>query len=64
MNVVVNGTTRDLPTGSTVLDLLTDLPEQGVAVARNGAVVPRSRHRTETLIDGDVLEIVRAVQGG
>jgi sulfur carrier protein len=36
----------------------------GIAVARNGQVVPRPRWPTERVADGDELEVVGAVQGG
>jgi sulfur carrier protein len=36
----------------------------GVAVARNGSVVPRARWNAECVMDGDELEIVFATQGG
>jgi sulfur carrier protein len=37
---------------------------RGVAVALNGAVVPRARWETTALTAGDTVEIVRAMQGG
>ena len=37
---------------------------KGVAVALNGAVVPRAQWATTALRAGDVVEIVRAMQGG
>ncbi|PWC57543.1 thiamine biosynthesis protein ThiS [Azospirillum sp. TSH7] len=37
---------------------------QGVAVALNGAVVPRRRWPETRLQPGDSLEIVRPIQGG
>ncbi len=37
---------------------------RGIAVAVNDCVVPRARHASYTLGDGDVVEIVTAVQGG
>lgn len=37
---------------------------QGVAVALNGAVVPRRRWPETLLQPGDSLEIVRPIQGG
>ena len=37
---------------------------RGVAVARNGRVVPQSEWAAEPLQRGDVVEIVGAVQGG
>lgn len=36
----------------------------GVAVAQNGAVIPRSQWAATVLDSGDELEIVTAVQGG
>lgn len=62
MELVINGEPRALPPGSTVADLLSD--PTGHAVALNGAVVPRARHASTPLHDGDVVEIVTAVQGG
>ena len=64
--VVVNGTPTTLTDGATVADVVarccTNL--QGVAVARNGEVVPRSRWAAEQLADGDRIEIVAAAAGG
>ena len=37
---------------------------RGLAVARNGRIVPRGGWPAEQLRPGDVLEIVGAVQGG
>lgn len=36
----------------------------GMAVAVNGAVVPRSRWPATELADGDQVEVLTAVQGG
>ena len=38
--------------------------QRGVAVALNGAVVPRAAWQTTALHAGDVIEIVRALSGG
>ena len=38
--------------------------QTAIAVAHNGAVIPRARLDGVTLRDGDTLEIVRAVGGG
>jgi sulfur carrier protein len=46
-----------------LLDRLGARPE-GVAVAVNGEVVPRSAWPDRLLVDGDVVEVVTAVQGG
>ena len=66
MTVIVNGTSRELPDGATVtvlLELLT-IPSNGTAVAVDGEVVPRTRHAETALVDGAVVEILTAVQGG
>ncbi len=41
-----------------------DTGQRGIAVALNGAVVPRSAWRNTPLKPGDSIEIVRARQGG
>jgi sulfur carrier protein len=63
----VNG--RDEPlSAATIATLLEskDISPQmrGVAVARNGAVVPRAEWPTTALCPGDMIEIVLARQGG
>ena len=65
-SILVNGEPRPLPSPHTVSGLLAQLGLTGrrVAVERNGEIVPRSRHETETLTPGDRLEIVVAVGGG
>lgn len=63
MTITVNGEPRAVEAGASVADLLPPSP-QGMAVARNGEVVPRAAHAATLLADGDVVEIVTAVQGG
>jgi sulfur carrier protein len=41
-----------------------DTAQRGIAVAVNGAVVPRAAWRSTELRPGDSVEIVRARQGG
>jgi sulfur carrier protein len=41
-----------------------DTGQRGIAVALNGAVVPRAAWRDTALRPGDSVEIVRARQGG
>jgi sulfur carrier protein len=62
VTIVFNGRPTDLAPEATVADLL--LEHRGVAVALNGEVVPRDRHAATPLTDGDVVEVVTAVQGG
>ena len=66
MIVTVNGTSRKLPSNTSIDALLKDLgvPSEGTAVALNGAVVPRKEHGNTTLCDDDVVEVIRAVAGG
>jgi len=66
VNVVVNGTDRELPPGATIRDLLDrlGLPEDGIAVAIDREVVPRSQHKARVLAEGQSVEVIRAVGGG
>ena len=41
-----------------------DAQARGIAVARNGAVVPRARWAETALADGDEIEIIKAISGG
>lgn len=63
----VNGEDRPLP-GARLIDLLhalgVDPARRGVAVAVNGAVVPRARWTAATLTGGEDIEIVRPLAGG
>ena len=45
-------------------DKAVDTTQRGIAVALNGAVVPRAAWRETALKPGDSIEIVRARQGG
>jgi sulfur carrier protein len=62
----VNGLTADLVAGATIADVVaTWCPTaRGIAVARNGEVVPRSLWAEEAVCDGDAIEIVTAAAGG
>ena len=63
----VNGERRQVPAAdvrSLVAALGLDTAGRGLAVARNGEVVPRGAWGTTTLAPGDRIEIVGAVQGG
>jgi sulfur carrier protein len=64
----VNGENEPLGEQRTLDALLAektaDISQRGVAVALNGAVVPRAAWRETLLRAGDSVEIVRARQGG
>jgi sulfur carrier protein len=63
----INGESE--PLGADTLEALlsekvVDSGQRGIAVALNGAVVPRAAWRETLLKPGDSIEIVRAKQGG
>ena len=66
-NISVNGETEPFA-AATLAQLLdekaVDTGQRGIAVALNGAVVPRAAWRGTALKPGDSVEIVRARQGG
>jgi thiamine biosynthesis protein ThiS len=65
MVLTVNGARREVPDGTTVLDLLRALEVRGrVAVERNGTVLRQADHAALHLVEGDVLEVVTFVGGG
>ena len=66
MNILVNGAPREVPEGTTVAALLTELEmtARHVAVEVNLELVPRARHAEHALREGDRLEIVTLVGGG
>lgn len=66
MDIQLNGETRDCAPDTTIATLLQTegLAERRVAVEINGEIVPRSRHASAALRDGDRVEIVHALGGG
>jgi sulfur carrier protein len=66
MKLVVNGDDTEIDDGASVLDLLTHLGlgPKYVIVERNGEPVERRDVTTTTLVDGDRIELVKAVAGG
>ena len=66
--ITINGNPRDLPDGTAVAEVVTELvggPDpRGVAVAVNGEVVPRTAWATTTVAAGDRVEVLTASQGG
>lgn len=65
MQVTVNGANRPTAAGTTMRTLLIEMgvPERGVAVAVDGALLPRSRW-DEQVVAGTSVDVVTAVQGG
>ena len=66
MVVQVNGVDRQLDEGTTLAELLAELvlDRDGIAVAVERRVVPRSQHPQTVLAEGQQVEIIRAVGGG
>ncbi len=66
VTATINGEARTVPDGTTLGDLLRELAlsSEGIAVARNGAVVRRAALDSEAIAEGDNVEIIRAVAGG
>ena len=66
MKIFANGRARELPSGTTLESFIQSLalPSPRVAVEHNGSIVPRDRHSTVVLAEGDRLEVVTLVGGG
>ncbi len=65
--IQVNGASEPLAAATLaalLADKAVDTAQRGIAVALNGAVVPRSAWPATPLRPGDSVEIVRARQGG
>ena len=65
MSLVINGEQVDAA-GKTLSDYLEEAgyDTRGIAVERNGEVIPRSRYDSTILNDGDQVELVHCVAGG
>lgn len=64
VEVRLNGVTRSFMGETCIADLVEAGWGRGVAVARNGEVVPRGEWAATCLEPGDEIEIVRPIQGG
>ena len=65
--ISVNGESEPLSVGTLealLAEKAVDAAQRGIAVALNGAVVPRAAWSATALHPGDSVEIVRARQGG
>jgi sulfur carrier protein len=66
---MVNGEATEVADGLSIEQLVSTRPNydskrRGIAIARNGEVVPRSRWTSQQLVEGDVVELLTATQGG
>ena len=66
VNIIVNGESREIPSGTSVAGLLEllELAGRPVAVEVNFELVPHSQHTNHELAEGDQVEIVTLVGGG
>ncbi|MGW3470028.1 sulfur carrier protein ThiS [Saccharopolyspora sp. NPDC000995] len=66
MHVVINGETRQVAADAVLATVLQEfgVPDRGVAVALDGAVVPRAMWPGTTLSPDATIEVLTAVQGG
>ena len=66
MKVTINGTARELAAAASVGDAvrLVTASASGVAAAVNGEVVRRGCWDTTPVSEGDLVEVLTAVQGG
>lgn len=66
MNVTINGVPKTYPAPLSVQDALKQegYADLKVAVARNGAFLPRGAYANTNIEDGDEIEIVAPMQGG
>ena len=62
----INGRAVELPGPTRLLDYVRELgvDARGIAVEVNGAILQREDYAGCTLVEGDVVEIVRMVGGG
>lgn len=66
MQITLNGQTCEFAEPQTVATLLlwAGLADSRIAVEVNREIVPRSRHESHAIADGDQVEIIRAIGGG
>lgn len=66
MNVIVNGSPREVPDNLSAGDLIAalGLGNRRLALEVNAEIVPRSHLATHRLNPGDRVEIVQAIGGG
>ncbi len=66
MNIILNGTSRDVADHLSARELLLslDLADKRLALEVNQAIIPRSTFASHTINPGDQVEIVHAIGGG
>ena len=66
ITLTINGKQKDLEGPQSLMDYLEALgiAQRAIAIAYNGDIIRKNEIQEVTLVDGDKLEIVRAVGGG
>ncbi|HZW10213.1 MAG TPA: sulfur carrier protein ThiS [Phycisphaerales bacterium] len=66
MRITVNSEPRDLPEGTTLAQLISELglDKSACAAEVNKTLVPKRQHAGQPLRDGDTVELVTLVGGG
>jgi sulfur carrier protein len=66
MAIQINGREALVAPGATIASVVAEWADsdRGIAVARNGEVVPKSGWSSERVADGDSIEILSAAAGG
>lgn len=66
IQIHINGEAREVDSGLSIEDLLRQLglDRQACAVEVNQSLIPKARHRSHQIVEGDRLEIVSLVGGG
>ena len=65
MTIILNGEHHPIQPQQTVQQLLTQKGfAEGIAVAINGAFVPRATYNQHIVKEGDAIEILSPMQGG
>jgi sulfur carrier protein len=66
LKTTINGEPAEIEPGTTIAQIVSTRAQsdRGIAVARNGEVVPRSGWATQQVTAGDSIEILSAAAGG
>lgn len=64
MKIKVNNELREIVEGSSLADILKEIPQAGTATALNGRFVPNDTREATILRNGDEVTIISAAFGG
>ena len=66
MKIFINGVEKSLESSLTVYKLVKDLgyEKKRVAIELNNEIISRSDYKNKLIVEGDQIEIIKAVGGG